>query len=1452
MQGTFDNFASWASEDSLTHQVAHFVELLQAQPGGPHGYRLRRIVLTNFWLYGRQEFEIPHGRLFLAGENASGKSTVLTAALPLGLDGDLRPNRLDTFGGRERRIEYYVLGGADSATPFNYERRTAYIALEFEWCDPDSPPIAQELRTRWENGDREHARFLTIGLSIAGNTNVTDRIRPLRFLITDGSRLGYDLDTVYETGNKGEKRAYDHLRFKQLLEGRGIICESQAEYERQVARYLFGFSDVKDFEKLINLLLILRRPNLSTELSFSRVHDYLKMSLRKISSETTSRVIGTIERIDAIQSEIERIQQSYDAADRVHRARQRLALVRARLAASEYLAAQSSEDAVHSRVVRLRRDVTRGENERQEAAQLVEALRTEHSQVIGQIKALEASEGLQVATQLTLIRERAQEADAQANMQEQSLKAAQRTVITYSEDLQRQRDNFVRLKEQCVSHARELRTIATEEALWETAAFRLEEVSQQLSTLSEDMPSPPTIPAVVSMLESDADERSAWLHRLEDLHRQREQLEQKLQYARSLETTRFQELDDARRHFQQVQEHVQEAEQKLQTALMPFDPDEVLFPDDLSLLAEEESEDETHSFVERYAAALSEYRRTIERLERGLVESIDQVQGEMNELQLLTGRKMGEIEEITTLYEQKQAEPEYVPPRSSRRVQARSRLAERGIAALPLYTLLDFAPDLPEEEAGRIEYALTDAGLLDALVVPSTQQAAAEKVLASEELSDCLLNMSAFASVRPPDDLRDILRFDPAVLEIPQAVQYSDWQTVAVEVATMLGRSAAVEGMPMAIGSYHLTTDGAWTHGLLNGHAASGVPQCIGKATRLRARQRELDELDGRRVQLTRELQWLTDRLKNYEQQIAQFQERQLQLRRVLPESGLEEVYAALMPAEATLAAARSKYQKARQQTQETRQSCNALTVQLERESQGIAQFVGDAKLVQVALMAVIKLKNQAHSLHNQLTTIISTWHDSGKTRVALERAQQNAGNVALLYERIRQQALQTRAELEELQRVASVTNVEELSTRLQTLRARNEELFNELDEARQKHTRADERYTNTAANLSEAEAILQESRQERQHKQETFLAYLATYPVEELLATQSLQDSREAAQTLLGAVFLANDAIARKETLDAQYRDSYNALSRIFVNEQPTLLEYGPDLDDQGSVQFINEQRSRPIELLGILSDRIGMQRTLLGEEERQLFEDFLLQEIAEAIRTHILEAEEWVQQINNVLSNLPMIGEHYALQWKAPAEYDMTKLGSHLAQHHRLLRKPVQALTDEETETLMNAFRREIESVRLRQQETTDMNFMEALEQVFDYREWFHFDVWVTPIGGQRQRLTDRVAGTRSGAEQLFALYVPLFAALGALYRSAAPGAPRLLALDEAFDKVSTANTQRIIEFLVSQDFQWIMTGPQVSGTGSKIPASARYLMIHDKGTTLATASASFWSDSHDVITE
>ena len=83
MQQTFDNLTKWSKteNDLAAETLARQIDLVQTLTGGPKGYRLRRILLTNFWLYGQQEFEVVHGRLFLAGENASGKSTVLTAAM---------------------------------------------------------------------------------------------------------------------------------------------------------------------------------------------------------------------------------------------------------------------------------------------------------------------------------------------------------------------------------------------------------------------------------------------------------------------------------------------------------------------------------------------------------------------------------------------------------------------------------------------------------------------------------------------------------------------------------------------------------------------------------------------------------------------------------------------------------------------------------------------------------------------------------------------------------------------------------------------------------------------------------------------------------------------------------------------------------------------------------------------------------------------------------------------------------------------------------------------------------------------------------------------------------------------------------------------------------------------------------------------------------------------------
>ena len=54
--------------------------------------------LFDFWYYDEEEFELSNGKIIFRGTNGSGKSVTTQSFIPLLLDGDKRPSRLDPFG----------------------------------------------------------------------------------------------------------------------------------------------------------------------------------------------------------------------------------------------------------------------------------------------------------------------------------------------------------------------------------------------------------------------------------------------------------------------------------------------------------------------------------------------------------------------------------------------------------------------------------------------------------------------------------------------------------------------------------------------------------------------------------------------------------------------------------------------------------------------------------------------------------------------------------------------------------------------------------------------------------------------------------------------------------------------------------------------------------------------------------------------------------------------------------------------------------------------------------------------------------------------------------------------------------------------------------------------------------------------------------------------------------
>ncbi|WDU82072.1 hypothetical protein [Caloramator sp. Dgby_cultured_2] len=137
---------------------------------------IERAGLINFWYYDEEEFNFSDGRLLLRGANGSGKSVTMQSFIPLLLDGNKSPERLDPFGSKARRIENYLLGDEGS----ELEERTSYLYMEFK--------------------KKESGNYITIGMGFKAQ-----RGKPIQswgFAITDGRRIGHNFFLYKDIGDK--------------------------------------------------------------------------------------------------------------------------------------------------------------------------------------------------------------------------------------------------------------------------------------------------------------------------------------------------------------------------------------------------------------------------------------------------------------------------------------------------------------------------------------------------------------------------------------------------------------------------------------------------------------------------------------------------------------------------------------------------------------------------------------------------------------------------------------------------------------------------------------------------------------------------------------------------------------------------------------------------------------------------------------------------------------------------------------------------------------------------------------------------------------------------------------------------------------------------------------------------------------------------------------------------
>ncbi|MGL4761934.1 MAG: TIGR02680 family protein [Sarcina sp.] len=248
----------------------------------------KKFGLLDFWHYDEQEYELSDGKIIFRGTNGSGKSVTTQSFIPLLLDGNKSPNRIDPFGTKSRRLENYLLMDDDQ------DEKTSYLYLEFFKEDTNT--------------------YITVGMGM--------RIRRGRdleswyFILKDGHRVGIDFKLYKETD---EKYLLTSKELKSKLGAGNFYTTAQGEYMKKVNEHLYGYSNIGDYKDLLNLLIELRSPKLSKEFKPTKMYEILNKALGTLGEDDLLEVSEAMDNMEELQMRIKNSEEALASSKKIEK-----------------------------------------------------------------------------------------------------------------------------------------------------------------------------------------------------------------------------------------------------------------------------------------------------------------------------------------------------------------------------------------------------------------------------------------------------------------------------------------------------------------------------------------------------------------------------------------------------------------------------------------------------------------------------------------------------------------------------------------------------------------------------------------------------------------------------------------------------------------------------------------------------------------------------------------------------------------------------------------------------------------------------------------------------------------------------------------------------------------------------------------------------------------------------
>lgn len=1376
-------------------------------------WRMNRTGLLNYWYYDEEEFHFADGRLLLRGSNGSGKSVTMQSLITVLLDGVKSPDRLDSFGSRSRRMEDYLLGEKEIV---NRDERTGYLYLEYK---------------------RQHTdQYVTTGIGL--HAKRSGGIDFWGFVITDNRRIKHDFwlykrEISPEDGSL-QRIPLTRIELERAIGSGGQVVRSQKEYMELVNRHVFGFESTEQYQELMKLLIQLRSPKLSRDFKPSVIYEILNDSLPSLSDEELRPLSDTIESMERSKLQIEQMERDSQALGR---------LCRQYDVYNAYVLTEKADlvQKAQRRHSRLERDGKELACQLEQEQALLAEKQGRQDELEREFSVLEAEKG-------ELERHDVFQAEKQKQDKQQQLAQA--------EGEQKNRED--RLKER-QKREREERQLANDYE--QQAEKRREEMGELLADLADaaveaDFSGHELLNRAFASnagVTFEVWRQNAKVHLvkletvLDVLRRQgeartrRDRIEQELGEERRL-------LDEYRAESRKLEQKFTESREQLLADIYSWQQQ---YGTDLPL-EKEELRQIAQGVQGLYEGRVwGDIQVHLDGAYGRRVKTINQEMGLISaQISHLEGQEKELTQELNDWRNQRDPEPDRLPDNAA----TRSLLAEKGIPFVPFYAAVEFEAHVTPVMRERMEAALTDMGLLDALIVPAGHL----KNISGEETYGAVIYPNPqIMTVTLADYLR------PTVAE-GQQVSAADidevLRSILIDDCTMWPDTVdSSSGQPV------LSVDsGAYRMGVLNGRAPRRQSAVyIGKQARQEYRQRQITRIEQQLKELALEVERLYTAYNDL--RIQQDNAREAHCR--FPAEGA--IRGIFNDKQAVLAEISRQEQRVKvvdDRLKEVAGELQALRSELQAQSAGL-KLPPDAAGYRTAVSVMQDYQHRLHELELRQQDFLN---NSANARQCQRRLEDLCGEVDALkgerlllagqIERIRLEVAQIEIRLQEMGADELREHVRRIAQRLTEIPAETKVLTTAI-------AKLERDIENHQISLNELAVKTQFTRQ---------MALCWQQLLQQELRLGLVFKPEEAPDA--GSILQAKGGLLKQERLD---RTSLTErLSKSFAVENNVLMEYrmqleplaveirdvpalpeGSDEDDglAADLEKLREKsqrqiitldydgrRQNPYQLQQALLKQIEEQKNILSDKDKELYEEVIMNSIGRIISRRIRSAQQWVEEMNKLMQQRDTSsGLRFKLEWKArTAEQDEELDTQDLV---RLLHADPAALKEEDLDKIVRHFQSRIERAKQASEgpaDGADATFQQAVRSMLDYRMWFQFKLYYEQSGLNWRELSDKVFFKFSGGEKAMAMYIPLFSAAYSRYQEASPDAPYIITLDEAFAGVDENNIRDTFALVEQLNFNYIMNSQSLWGDYDVVPSLAVCELIRPKNAPYVTVVRYHWN--------